>query len=216
MKKLFTNTGGNTFKLLNESVINGNELVNSGLKKVFANGGNKISYKQVESVGLGYIRDVSTAQRVSVQEAKRIASEYGYKDDEINENFVKEMGGKPLNEFQTTIKDPDNGQDVDVTIGYEYHKGSVGGRVGMARFAEPDEAAQVEIQSIITHDGRQIDPESLDSHTRENLEIEIADQQGVYESKDVNFRKEGKERLLEKSRKIVAEAKEIAKREFGV
>jgi hypothetical protein len=89
MKKLFENVEGNRFKLLTESV-NGEEYVISGLKKVFGSGLNEISYHRVEAVGLGYIKDVSTAQRISLQEAKRIAESFGYKDDETNAKFIKE------------------------------------------------------------------------------------------------------------------------------
>jgi hypothetical protein len=90
MKRLFENVEGNRFKLLNEGV-NGEEYVISGLKKVFGSGLNEISYYKIETVGLGYIKDVSTAQRISLQEAKRIAESFGYKDDEDNAKFVKEV-----------------------------------------------------------------------------------------------------------------------------
>jgi len=95
MKKLFENIEKNQFRLLKESV-NGEELVASGMKKVFANahdpGAKTISYYQVEAVGLGYIKDVSTAQRVAYQIAVQIADKYGYWDDTENEQFAKNDG----------------------------------------------------------------------------------------------------------------------------
>lgn len=102
MKKLFENVEGNRFKLLTESV-NGQEHVISGLKKVFTSDLNEISYKRIETVGLGYIKDVSTAQRVSLQEAKKIAESFGYKDDEYNAKFVKSTV-KELNEPTSGFK----------------------------------------------------------------------------------------------------------------
>jgi hypothetical protein len=65
--------------------------VESGLKKVFSNSDGKVSYKQVESVGLGYIKDVNEAQRVALQTARRLCESFGFEDNEKNEEFVKEM-----------------------------------------------------------------------------------------------------------------------------
>lgn len=64
--------------------------VRSGLEKVFSSGDSQISYRRVENVGLGYIRSVSEAIKVAVQESRQLASKYGYKDDEANEKFIKE------------------------------------------------------------------------------------------------------------------------------
>ena len=91
MKKLFENVGGNNFKLLlSESIEEKSKLVESGLKKVFSNSDSDVSYKRVEAVGLGYIKDVNEAKRVSLDTAKRLCESLGFKDDEINGKFTKE------------------------------------------------------------------------------------------------------------------------------
>jgi hypothetical protein len=88
--RLFENTGGNKFRLLKESVNVNESLVASGLKKVFMNAGSSISYNHIESVGMGYIKDINTAKQVALQEARILAKEYGYKEDEDKAGFVKE------------------------------------------------------------------------------------------------------------------------------
>jgi hypothetical protein len=113
MKKLFESVGGNKFKLLTESV-KGQEHVASGLKKVFSGGNPKISYKQVESVGLGYINDVGTAQRVALQEAKEMASQFGYKDDENAKQFVKSSGA--VSEDGNVKDDDDDVAEVKIAL----------------------------------------------------------------------------------------------------
>ena len=87
--RLFENTGGNKFRLLKESVNVNESLVVSGLKKVFMNG-SSISYNHIESVGMGYIKDINTAKQVALQEARILAKEFGYKEDEDKTKFVKE------------------------------------------------------------------------------------------------------------------------------
>jgi hypothetical protein len=92
-QKLFENIGGNTFKLITESVdeVNPNaKLVRSGLKKVFSTGDKKLSYKRLEGVGFGYIRSVEEAKKTAIQEARILAKEYGYVDNENAQAFVKE------------------------------------------------------------------------------------------------------------------------------
>jgi hypothetical protein len=64
--------------------------VRSGLEKVFSAGEKVISYRRVENVGLGYIRSVSEAIKCAVHESRPLAAKYGYKDDEVNEKFIKE------------------------------------------------------------------------------------------------------------------------------
>jgi len=88
--RLFENTGGNKFRLLKESVNVNESLVASGLKKVFMNAGKSISYNHIESVGMGYIKDINTAKQVALQEARVLAKEYGYKEDEDKARFIKE------------------------------------------------------------------------------------------------------------------------------
>ena len=94
-KPLFTNVGGNQFKLLTESIDNGldkTELVRSGLKKVFSAGGKELSYHRIGGIGLGYIKSVSEARKTALQEAREIASEYGYVDNPDQNKFIKEVG----------------------------------------------------------------------------------------------------------------------------
>jgi hypothetical protein len=88
--KLFENIGGNRFKLLTEERNINESLIASGVKKVFMNAGGPISYKQIESVGMGYIKDINTAKKVALQEARILAKEFGYKEDENKAKFVKE------------------------------------------------------------------------------------------------------------------------------
>jgi hypothetical protein len=80
-----------------------------------------------------------------------------------------------IKEYSATIKDPETGDDIDVEIDYDYHRGSMGRRTGMDRFAEPDEPSHVTINSITMPDGRVIDGDELDDATREKLENEIVD-----------------------------------------
>lgn len=94
MKKLFENVSGNQFRLITEGVIADEnpkgKLIREGLKKVFANGGNKLSYTYVANIGLGYIKDVTEARKCAIQEAREIAKDYGYTDNESTQTFVKE------------------------------------------------------------------------------------------------------------------------------
>jgi hypothetical protein len=94
MKKqlLFENVNGNTFKLLKENAeakpIH-ETLVSSGLKKVFQNSKGKVTYRQIESVGFGYIKDITEAKNVALKEARILAKEYGYEEDEDDSKFIK-------------------------------------------------------------------------------------------------------------------------------
>lgn len=91
-QKLFENISGNQFRLITESVDDNPKakLVREGLKKVFSSGNKKLSYKRMEGVGMGYIKDVSEAKKTAIQEARELASEYGYVDHENSQAFVKE------------------------------------------------------------------------------------------------------------------------------
>jgi hypothetical protein len=92
-QKLFENIGGNTFKLITESVSDENpkaKLVREGLKKVFGAGDKKLSYKRLQGVGFGYIKSVEEAKNTAIQEARILAKEYGYMDNENDQSFVKE------------------------------------------------------------------------------------------------------------------------------
>jgi len=100
MKRLFENVSGNSFKLLSEAREISEGLVASGVKKVFMNSGNApISYNRIECVGLGYIKDVNTAKKVALQEARELMKEFGYKDSEEEAKFVKDSANvRPMKE----------------------------------------------------------------------------------------------------------------------
>lgn len=92
-QKLFENIGGNTFKLIIESVDESNpktKLVREGLKKVFGAGNKSLSYKKLQGVGLGYIKSVEESKKTAIQEARILAKEYGYMDNENIQTFTKE------------------------------------------------------------------------------------------------------------------------------
>jgi len=91
-QKLFENVGGNQFKLITESVEEPNpkaKLVREGLKKVFGAGAEVLSYKRLQGVGLGYIKQVEEAKKTALDEARILAKEYGYTDNEDAQSFVK-------------------------------------------------------------------------------------------------------------------------------
>jgi len=91
--KLFENVGGNQFKLITENMEEVNpkaKLVREGLKKVFSSGDKKLSYKRLQGVGLGYIKSVEEAKKTAIQEARELAKEYGYMDNENAQAFVRE------------------------------------------------------------------------------------------------------------------------------
>jgi hypothetical protein len=108
-QKLFENIGGNTFKLITEGVdeINPNaKLVRSGLQKVFSAGSKSLSYKKVQGVGLGYIKSVEEARKTAIQEARILAKEYGYMDNENSQAFVRED--------ETNMADPAEAKEVQI------------------------------------------------------------------------------------------------------
>ena len=108
-QKLFENIGGNTFKLITESVdeVNPNaKLVRSGLKKVFSAGNKSLSYKRLQGVGLGYIKSVEEAKKTAIQEARELAKEYGYMDNENAQAFMKED--------ETNMADPAEAREVQI------------------------------------------------------------------------------------------------------
>lgn len=110
-KKLFENVSGNQFKLITESIEESNpksKLVKEGLKKLFSNGHKEISYQVLQGVGLGYIRDVSEAKKCAIQEARQLASEYGYMDNENSQKFVKEVNP------ETDAANPEEKREVQI------------------------------------------------------------------------------------------------------
>ena len=111
-QKLFENIGGNQFKLITESIDEVNpkaKLVREGLKKVFGAGDKRLSYKKLQGVGLGYIKSVEEAKKTAIQEARILAKEYGYKDDEDQQYFDKsDMPG------ETDISDPNEKREIKI------------------------------------------------------------------------------------------------------
>jgi len=111
-QKLFENVGGNQFKLITESVdeVNPNaKLVREGLKKVFGAGGKELSYKRLQGVGLGYIKHVEEAKKTAIQEARILAKEYGYMDNEDSQKFVKEE-----DHSETDMSNPSEAREVHI------------------------------------------------------------------------------------------------------
>jgi len=122
MKKLFENINGNQFKLITENTddVPKSTLVREGLKKVLSSGGKELSYRQLETVGLGYIRNVEEAKKCALKEARELALEFGYSDKEGEQKFVKSE--VPTNEFysvddETDMTNPEEKREVQ--IGHE-------------------------------------------------------------------------------------------------
>ena len=132
--KLFENIEGNKFRLLKESTLDENKTyVQSGLKKVFSNADGNVSYRQIETVGMGYIRDINAAKRFALQEAREIAESFGYKDNEEEAKFIKDSPNvRPLKEenedsrhqtgdiesrYESGIKFRTSGEKREVQIG---------------------------------------------------------------------------------------------------
>jgi hypothetical protein len=88
--KLFENVSGNQFRLLTESILSESNNVREGLKKVFSSAGSEIPYSRLQNVGLGYIKDITEARKCALQEAKELALEFGYSNNEEEQKFVKE------------------------------------------------------------------------------------------------------------------------------
>ena len=112
MKKLFENVDGNRFKLISENITEDepkSSLIRKGLKKVFSEGEKEYSYKKVEGVGLGYIRNVSEAKKCALKEAEELALEFGYRNDEGEQKFVKED--------ETDMSDPKEKREVEIGKG---------------------------------------------------------------------------------------------------
>jgi hypothetical protein len=95
MNQLFKKTGNNNFQLLTENVNTQpktHEVIqlNNGLKKIFCEGVDEISYNKVQNMGFGFIKDIHSAKLVALEESRIIAEEFGYRDDVDNAKFVKE------------------------------------------------------------------------------------------------------------------------------
>ena len=110
MRKIFENVNGNQFRLITEGVIADEnpkgKMVREGLKKVFGSGEKVLSYKRLQGVGLGYIKSVEEAKKCAIQEARELAKEYGYSDQEESQKFVKED--------ETDMSDPVEKREVQI------------------------------------------------------------------------------------------------------
>jgi len=84
LKKLLTE------EIKKEPIMEQSDHVRNGLEKVFAAGNKEISYRMAENVGLGYIKSITEAIKCAIQESRKLAKKYGYKDNELNEKFIKE------------------------------------------------------------------------------------------------------------------------------
>jgi hypothetical protein len=116
-KKLFENINGNTFKLITEGIdeVNPNaKLVREGLKKVFGAGDKQLSYKKLQGVGLGYIKSVEEAKKTAIREARELAKEYGYMDNENAQEFVKENEPGDMTVPPRNGESPEESQEVKI------------------------------------------------------------------------------------------------------
>lgn len=113
-KLLFENVSGNSFRLLTESMDKSkSELVREGVKKVFLSSTEDISYKRLQGVGIGYIKEISEAIKCAIQEARAVASDFGYKDDIYNSKFIKEDIGHP----ETDMNNQSEKREVQIAKG---------------------------------------------------------------------------------------------------
>lgn len=106
LKKLLTESADPKQKIQESS-----DLVRGGLEKVFSNSTGNIPYRRLENVGLGYIKSVSEAIKVALQESRKVAKTYGYRDDETNEVFIKE------NDFSAMSAENPSHRDAMKTTG---------------------------------------------------------------------------------------------------
>ena len=104
----------NLKKLLNENtepkpkLLEASDHVRNGLEKVFAAGDPEISYRRVENVGLGYIKSISEAFKCALQESRKVAKIFGYRDDEASEKFIKE------DHNETDMSNPEEKREVQI------------------------------------------------------------------------------------------------------
>lgn len=115
---LFENVKGNQFRLLKEATNVNESLVASGVKKVFMNAGQlPISYNRIEAVGLGYIKDITTAKQIALSEARMLAKEFGYQDNQEDAKFIKgseDMPAKNEEHDETNMKNPEEKREVQI------------------------------------------------------------------------------------------------------
>lgn len=110
MNKIFENIHGNQFKLINENINRDHELLREGLRKIFEDFASEISYPAVQNMGWGYIKEVGQATRIALREARKLALEYGYSDDEANQKFVK----SEETHSETDMSNPEEAQEVQI------------------------------------------------------------------------------------------------------
>jgi len=68
--------------------ISGN--LNDALRKLFSTTTNQIiPYSDVDDVGLGHIKDPDQAVEYTIEKAREMALNFGFRDDENNEQFVR-------------------------------------------------------------------------------------------------------------------------------
>lgn len=117
-QQLFENKGGNRF-ILTESITESNkvDLLKEGLKKVFGNAeGGRISYERIKTVGMGYISNVNAAYETSIKEARKLAEGFGYKDDHVNNIFIKESQWD-VRDFDTPEQIESREENREIQIG---------------------------------------------------------------------------------------------------
>jgi len=115
--KLFENVGNNKFKLLTEAMDPDRaKLIREGLKKVFANTKTELSYDKIQNFGLGFIKDVNTARKCALQEARDIAPALGFSDHPETGTFVKEAEVAKENEasHEETPDSPEEKREVQI------------------------------------------------------------------------------------------------------
>jgi hypothetical protein len=134
-KRLFENVNGNTFKMLKENTESKpmhEAVVASGLKKVFENAKSKVTYKQVEAVGFGYIKDLTEAKNTAMKEARILAKEFNFKENEETGVFVKETETHPTqpNDEVAEQKEVRIGEQIIALIDNHIKKHGSAGRLG--------------------------------------------------------------------------------------
>ena len=98
---------------------------------------------------MGYIKDVTQARKCALYEAKELASQYGYKDDEKSEKFIKEDG-------EMSSYDVGN---------YEHDMGGGIQHSGKKMSHQNEESREVEIGNEIIKLGNQIQSQGYDQHS---------------------------------------------------
>jgi hypothetical protein len=132
-QKLFENVSGNQFRLMTESADPKAGMIREGLKKVFASANGKgLSYKSLQNFGLGFIKDVTEARKCALQEARDLAPEFGYRDNEKSAQFVRENdfskldAQNPEHRMATRSSDELDGNESDMSNPEEAREVQIG------------------------------------------------------------------------------------------